>query len=145
MKAMAGIKRFTFYVKEPPLLKDGISSSVFAVETLRPIVQMGQESFWVFGLNNRNRVIYQDCLFIGGINGCTVDIRILFRRLLSVGATAFIIVHNHPGGDSLPSQEDKRLTEKVKKAATILDLNFLDHIIISDDGYTSFKDLFLLT
>jgi DNA repair protein RadC len=138
-------KTFTFYIKEPPLSKASISSTTFAAEELRPIVQSDQESFWVFGLNRKHRVIYQDCLFIGGMDNCPVDIRILFRRLLTVGASAFIIVHNHPGGDSLPSKEDKQITRNVEGAANILGLKFLDHIVISDDGYTSFKDLFLLT
>lgn len=137
-------KTFTFYVKEMPLSKSPIASSDEVFEQVKSLVQMDQESFWVLGLNSRNRIIYQDCIFIGGIDQCPVDFRILFKRLLTVGAHKFILVHNHPGGNCEPSKQDKQLTQKLKEASTILQLELLDHIIISDDGYYSFRDMFLL-
>jgi len=61
-----------------------------------------------------------------------------------VGASKFILVHNHPGGNCKPSENDKRLTDKIKKGSEILDLELLDHIIIGGYSYCSFKDKDLL-
>jgi len=137
---------FIFYVKEPPLSKKKICSSQEIYKRMRNLAKADQESFWVIGFNGQNREIYHECLFIGGINICTVDLKILFKRLLNVGACAFIIVHNHPGGSCGPaSNEDISITGEIKKISEIITLKLLDHIIISDDGYFSFKDYGLLS
>jgi len=137
---MAETKTFTFYVKErPSSAKSQLTSAKKIFERMKPLVEADQESFWVIGLNSANREIYQDCLFVGGMQQCVVDLRILFKRLLAVGACAFVVVHNHPGGICKASVEDINLTTRIKKAADILDLNFLDHVIISDDGHWSLK------
>lgn len=133
-------KTFVFYVKEAPLSKKDICSSQDMYERMKDLVKADQESFWVIGFNHRNREIYNECLFIGGINQCFVDPKILFKRLLVVGASSFIIIHNHPSGKNKPSGNDIDLTKEIKAGSKILRLILFDHIIISDDGYYSFAD-----
>ena len=138
-------KIFTFYIKEKPLSKIEITSADKIFKRMRPIIRADQESFWVVGVNMGLKEIYHDCLFIGGMDKCIIDSRILFKRLLTVGASGFFLIHNHPSGAILPSMEDIQLTNKIKKMADILDLTFLDHLIISDGGYSSLKDEGLLS
>lgn len=99
------------------------------------------ESFKVLLLNNSNKVkgVYQ--LSTGGITGTLVDIRILFAVIVKTLSVGIILAHNHPSGKLIPSEADKRLTEKIKKAAAFFDVKVLDHLIIAPDGsYYSFAD-----
>jgi DNA repair protein RadC len=103
------------------------------------------ESFKVLLLNNSNKIkgVYE--LSSGGITGTMVDIRILFAVILKTVSVGVILVHNHPSGKLKPSEADKNLTMKIKKAAEIFDINVLDHLIIVPDGsYFSFSDNGLL-
>ncbi len=100
-----------------------------------------QESFKVLLLNNSNKVkgIYQ--LSNGGITGTIVDLRILFAVVLKSLSVGIILAHNHPSGKLIPSEMDKQLTEKIKKAAGFFDIKMLDHLIITPDGkYYSFAN-----
>lgn len=100
-----------------------------------------QESFKVVLLNNSNKVkgIYE--LSKGGITGTMIDLRILFAVVLKTVSVGIILTHNHPSGKLQPSEADKRITEKIKKAAKLFDVNVLDHLIIAPNGeYYSFAD-----
>lgn len=99
------------------------------------------ETFKIILLNNANKVkgIYETSN--GGITGTLVDVRILFAVLLKSLTTAVILVHNHPSGTLTPSEPDKRLTDKIKKAGELFDIKVLDHLILIPDGnYFSFAD-----
>ncbi|MDT0651458.1 JAB domain-containing protein [Autumnicola edwardsiae] len=99
------------------------------------------ETFKIMLLNNANKVkgIYE--VSNGGITGTLVDVRILFAVLLKSLTTAVILLHNHPSGTLQPSEADKRLTQKIKKAGELLDIKILDHLILTPDGdYYSFAD-----
>ncbi|GGK18880.1 DNA repair protein [Yeosuana aromativorans] len=99
------------------------------------------ETFKVLLLNNSNKVkgVYE--LSKGGITGTLVDIRILFAVVLKSVSVAMILSHCHPSGKLMPSEADKKLTEKIKKAAAFFDVNVLDHIIVVPcGGYYSFAD-----
>jgi DNA repair protein RadC len=103
------------------------------------------ESFKVLLLNNSNKIkgIYQ--LSSGGITGTLVDLRILFALVLKTLSVAIIIAHNHPSGKLQPSELDKQLTDKIVKAAKLLDIKVLDHVILTPDKqYFSFADKGLL-
>jgi DNA repair protein RadC len=76
----------------------------------------------------------------GGITQASVDVRLVLKRALEVGATAMILAHNHPSGDLKPSAADKSLTKKINQAAATLDLKILDHIILTEHSYFSFAD-----
>jgi len=99
------------------------------------------EIFKVLLLNNSNKVngIYE--LSKGGITGTLVDIRILFATVLKSLSVGIILAHNHPSGKLQASDADIRLTKKIQKAAKLLDISVLDHLIITPDGnYYSFAD-----
>lgn len=76
----------------------------------------------------------------GGIDKAQVDLRILFAGVLIAGSSAFAMAHNHPSGDQMPSAEDIALTRNVARAANLLGLKFLDHLIIGNDGWTSLRE-----
>lgn len=104
-----------------------------------------QESFKVILLNNSNKVkgIYQ--LSNGGLTATIVDLRILFAVILKSLSVGIILVHNHPSGKLIPSEMDKRLTNKIINAADFLDIKVLDHLILAPNGtYFSFSDNGLL-
>ncbi|MDT0691739.1 JAB domain-containing protein [Salegentibacter sp. F188] len=99
------------------------------------------ETFKIMLLNNANKVkgIYE--VSTGGITGTLVDLRILFAVVLKSLTTAVILAHNHPSGTLTPSEPDKRLTQKIKKAGELFDIKVLDHLILTPDGnYFSFAD-----
>lgn len=116
-----------------------------AYQLFKPVLSfLAHEEFWVANLNHQNRVIKYHCMSKGGITSTTVDIRLLMKNALEVGATALLIAHNHPTGHLKPSQSDKALTEKIKNAAILLDIQLCDHLIVSDQNYFSFADEKLL-
>jgi DNA repair protein RadC len=99
-----------------------------------------REIFMVLLLNQANKIIHEQILSEGGITGTVADPRVLFKLALSHEATGFIICHNHPSGQLQPSRMDDNLTEKIKKAATLLDIKLIDHIIVSTEGYYSYAE-----
>lgn len=123
------------------LEKKKISSSSSVFELMQPkIGELAHEEFWVLYLNNSNKVIQELPLSKGGITGTLVDVRLAFKQALQLGATAVILVHNHPSGNLQPSTADKQLTQKFKTAGESLDIKVLDHIIITEKSYFSFAD-----
>lgn len=100
-----------------------------------------KESFKVLLLNNSNRVKGTYQVSDGGITGTVVDLRILFAVVLKTLSVPIILAHNHPSGNLKPSQLDKQLTQKIKRAAALFDIKVLDHVIIVPNGdYFSFAD-----
>ena len=76
----------------------------------------------------------------GGITGTLVDVRIVFKKALELGATALILCHNHPSGTLVPSEADKHITRKLKLAGESLEVKVLDHVIVTENSYFSFVD-----
>ena len=76
----------------------------------------------------------------GGITGTMVDVRLVFKTALELGATAIILCHNHPSGTLVPSDADKQITKKLKLAGDSLDVKVLDHLIVTETNYYSFVD-----
>lgn len=99
-----------------------------------------KEQFFLICLNNSMQVIAVYQVSTGGITSCIVDLRMLFMVALNCQATQIMITHNHPSGNLNPSDADKKLTSKIKDAAAFLDINFVDHLIVTDYGYYSFAD-----
>lgn len=118
-----------------------IASSKDAFDLMKPILEdLSVEQFWVVYLNNSNKVLVQQKISHGGITATLVDIRLVLKRALELNSTALVLCHNHPSGNLKPSEADFRLTEKVKLAAKLMDIQVLDHIIITDHSYFSFAD-----
>ncbi|HTL83198.1 MAG TPA: DNA repair protein RadC, partial [Bacteroidia bacterium] len=102
------------------------------------------EEFWILMLNRSNRVTRKEKISQGGMNATIVDPRILFKSVIASGASSIILCHNHPSGAVKPSENDIRLTRKLKEGALLLDITLLDHIIAGADTYFSFADEGLL-
>jgi len=134
-----------FRIKEAPKITSSCSASELLFETWNKD-QIGlQECFKIMLLNNANKVKGIFKVSTGGITGTLVDVRILFAVILKSLSTSIILAHNHPSGTLKPSEADKRLTQKIKKAGELLDIKVLDHLIITPDGdYFSFADEGLL-
>jgi len=99
-----------------------------------------QEQFIVLYLNRANKVIGSYQLSKGGITGTIADVRLILSVALKTLATGLILAHNHPSGNLTPSDSDINLTKKIKQSAKLMDIELLDHIIISNEGYFSFID-----
>lgn len=102
------------------------------------------ESFFILLLNRANQTIGYAKISQGGITGTYVDIKIIAKYAVESLASAVILAHNHPSGNTTPSQADKNSTETIKKGLKILDIEVLDHIILTSDSYYSFADNFIL-
>ncbi len=130
---------------EEALEKDKIASSASVFELMQPILgELPHEEFWIIYLNNSNKVLQKSQLSKGGITGTLVDVRLVMKNAIELGAVGIILAHNHPSGTLKPSLADKQLTNKLKVAGESLDIKVLDHIIITEASYYSFADNQLL-
>jgi len=98
------------------------------------------ECFVVVYLNRANNIIQQELISEGGITGTVADPRIILKKALDHHAVSIILCHNHPSGNLKASKADEQLTNKIKSAAAFLDIQVMDHIIVSEEGYYSFAD-----
>ena len=127
-----------------------ISCSRDASEIMRNYMNDGnlqmehREYFFVLLMNRANKVLGVSTISMGGMSGTVADPKIIFQVALKVSAASIILCHNHPSGNIKPSESDIRLTQKIKKAGSFLDLPCIDHIIITEDSYFSFADEGLL-
>ncbi|TYA53264.1 RadC family protein [Formosa maritima] len=118
-----------------------ITSSQLVFQVMQPILgELPHEEFWILYLNNSNKIVQKNQLSKGGITGTMVDVRLVLKNALEVGATGFILVHNHPSGTLKPSEADKQITQKLKQAGESLDIKVLDHLIVTEKAYFSFAD-----
>ncbi|MGX9987254.1 JAB domain-containing protein [Soonwooa purpurea] len=99
-----------------------------------------RESFFALYLNQANRVLGIKKISESGISSTIVDVRIIMQAALLCNASGIILAHNHPSGNLKPSQEDLKMTQKIKEAAQFLNIQLLDHCILSSTAYISFAD-----
>ena len=102
------------------------------------------EEFHILYLNTKCHLIKDETHSTGTINSSSVYTREIIKRVLELGATSIILVHNHPTGDSTPSKADISITQKIIKALETIDVSVHDHLIVSKGNYTSFKMLGLI-
>jgi len=102
------------------------------------------EELWMLALNGRHGLLAARRLSQGGAHGCAVGIQDVLRVALRVGASSFVLLHNHPSGDPTPSEEDARMSREVARAAGLVGLTLLDHVIIGADRHASLFELGLL-
>ena len=99
------------------------------------------EEFKILLMNRSNSVLGILEISKGGISGTVTDVRVIFQAAIKGNASGIICAHNHPSGNLNPSESDTRLTQKIKEAGNLMDIQLLDHLIIStDDNYYSFAD-----
>ncbi|MGL1886915.1 MAG: DNA repair protein RadC [Reichenbachiella sp.] len=124
-----------------PETKPKIGGAGDVYELLKPVMlDLDHEQFWVLYLNRANKVIKKECISSGGVSGTVVDNKIIFKKAIQELASNIIIAHNHPSGNTQPSQQDIQLTKKIKEAGRVLDIPLLDHIIFTDHAYFSFAN-----
>lgn len=99
-----------------------------------------QEQFKVLMLNRANHAIGLYELSTGGIVGTIADPKLIFAAALKAGASSIVTAHNHPSGNLNPSSRDEELTNKIRQAGKLLEIDLLDHIIVTPYGYYSFAN-----
>ena len=122
-----------------------IRSSKDVADIFQPLLSdLVHEEFWILFLNRSNKVINRMKLSQGGISGTVTDVRIVIKKAIEYLASGIIVCHNHPSGNLNPSESDSKITQKIKEAGNLMDIQLLDHLIISDKDYYSFADNGLL-
>ena len=117
-----------------------IRSSKDIYEIFHPLLcDLAHEEFWVLLLNQASRVIDKSRISRGGIDQTTADVRSILREALIQRATQIALIHNHPSGSPRPSTDDQRLTQLVQKGAQTMNIRLIDHVIVTDGKYYSFK------
>ncbi len=99
-----------------------------------------QEEFKVLLLNRANTIIGIYNLSKGGSAGTIVDLKLLFAVALKCNASAIVVAHNHPSGNLKPSEQDEKITKRIKEAGKLFDIILLDHFIVTKFGYYSFAN-----
>ena len=98
------------------------------------------EEFWLMILNRANKIIELKKISAGGVSGTVTDIKIILKAAIEKTASGIIVCHNHPSGNIKPSSADINLTKKLKSACELVDISFLDHVIVSYNHFYSFAD-----
>lgn len=118
-----------------------IKSSQTAYEILRAhLSDLPHEEFWMLLLNRSNAVLKAECISKGGINATLVDARLVFKPAILHNASSIVLAHNHPSGNLRASDEDIKLTKKLREAGKLFDITVFDHIIVGENSYYSFAD-----
>ncbi|MGC8802334.1 MAG: RadC family protein [Bacteroidales bacterium] len=126
---------------EPVIERKKITSSSDVAQIFIPLLRdLPHEEFWMLVLNRANMIIDTCRISQGGIAGTVTDVRLILKTALDRMATQLILCHNHPSGNLQPSHEDINFTQKIADAGKLLDIQLLDHLIVSATGYYSFAD-----
>lgn len=122
------------------VVEDKIASSDDVVRIMRPLLKtLKHEECWVLYLTNSGRIIERNCISRGGVQATIVDPMLIAKRAVELVTPRIIVVHNHPSGSATPSGADVDITRRLKEVTTLLNIQLLDHIIISDTEHYSFK------
>ena len=103
-----------------------------------------QEHFLLLCLDNKNKVIKEKTIFIGSLNMSVVTPREVFKEAIAISSAKIVLVHNHPSGDALPSEEDLLMTEQFQKLGQMMSIEVIDHIVVGWNQFYSImaKQLF---
>ncbi len=124
---------------------DTINSPADAAAILMPQLRYEmREHFIVLLMDMKNHVIAMPTISIGGLSASLVHPREVFREAVRHSAATVILAHNHPSGDPAPSMEDRNVTNQMVKAGDVMGIPVVDHIIIGDNKFISFKELGML-
>ncbi len=106
-------------------------------------IERDKEHFYLLILNSKNKIKCVDLITVGILNASLVHPREVYRRAIKEGASTIILAHNHPSGNSEPSEEDKEITTRLIEAGKIIGIELVDHVIIGDK-YMSFRESHLI-
>ncbi len=142
---LAAIELGKRYAQEGPVEKPVIDMPEKAYNLMRDkLMGLDHEEFWAIYLNNAKRVIARAKISQGGTTATVVDTKIVLRHAIDHLAAAIILVHNHPSGTLHSSRQDDAITERIKKAAAMIDVQVVDHIIFTKNAYYSYNEAGLL-
>lgn len=123
------------------LVSPQITSSKDVYDIFHPILaDLKHEEVWVLFLNRANKVVKNIQISKGGLTATVVDIRLIMKEGIQSLASAMVLCHNHPSGNTHPSDDDDQITKRLKDAGHIMDIRLLDHIIVCDNSYYSYMD-----
>ena len=117
-----------------------INNAKDAVAQLADLRDLKKEHFVALYINARNKLIHRDLVSVGTLNANLVHPREVFEPAIARASAQVIVAHNHPSGDPEPSEDDLIITKKLVDGGKLLDIELIDHIIITKTGYLSFKD-----
>ena len=130
-----------FLQEEFSLVKKPLLTARSVYEMMIPCLKgLRHEECWVLFLNDRNYLAGKAKVTSGGGSSTVIDVRQVIRTALDKGASAIILVHNHPSGNPTPSPADIRQTDAVRKGVGAVGLDLLDHVVVADDSFFSFSD-----
>lgn len=127
--------------EETPLERKQIRSSQDIYDLFHPLMcDLPVEECWVMLLNQSSKVIDRIRISRGGIAATAVDVRCILREALLRRAVSMVLCHNHPSGNVVPSRDDDRLTESLRRAGETMNIRLIDHLVITDGTYYSYCD-----
>lgn len=121
-------------VKDRPVITNSYDVFKIAMMVLDQETVGMQEQFLAIYMNRAHRVIGAKVHFVGGVSSVIVDVKVIAATAVSLMASSVIVCHNHPSGNLEPSIQDQRITVKLKESLKLLDVELLDHLIISPEG-----------
>ena len=110
-------------------------------DLIAPLVRdQDRECFYTVHLNTRNRVLAVELVSVGSLNASLVHPREVFRKAIADGAASIVVAHNHPSGETDPSEDDLRITRRLKDAGEIIGIELLDHVIVANGSWSSLRE-----
>lgn len=106
----------------------------------KDIRSANREHFVGFYLNSRHQVLRREMISIGSLNASIVHPREVFRPAIVLSAASLVLAHNHPSGDTTPSEEDVAITRRLHEAGRLLGIELVDHVVVSAESYASFRE-----
>ena len=132
------------FVREVPgsvcIRSPGDAAQYLLEKVYTPFDDLDQEELWVLLLNTKNRITHEVMVYRGQVDTITIREAELLKEAVRVNAPALILSHCHPSGDPSPSPEDVHVTRTIGKAASLLGLTLLDHLVIGKDSWVSLKE-----
>lgn len=141
MAILAAIELGRRLYNEKAIERNDLGSATAIYNYLHPKMwDLDVEEFWVLFMNQNFKLLKAERISIGGITETAVDIRVLMSKALLCNATVMAVSHNHPSGNFHPSRQDDQLTKRIQKACEIMRIYFLDHVIVTDGQYYSYRE-----
>ena len=136
-------------------LHDELNAQLYAHPTERPVIHSPQDAYdvlrcfmsvldheelWVINLDIRHRMMNLVKLYQGSVNSSQIRVAEVFRSAIADNSPAILLAHNHPSGDPTPSPDDVAVTRTIVEAGKLLDIEVLDHLVVTHDHYVSLKE-----
>ena len=124
-----------------PVQRPTIHASKDAYQLFHPLLcDLPHEELWIALMNRSLQVIEKVKISQGGISETSADLCLILKAAINALATGIVVCHNHPSGNTRPSRQDDQLTQRLRDAARLVEINLLDHIVLADGSYYSYSD-----